>query len=331
MSFSLKDLIQPIFKYKGYLGLVLLSALVFFALRFPYGDLSDLISSQVAEASNNMIFLQFKEAGPTLTPRPGFQLREVRLSSQVMPTIESSTLTLAPSWLSLLRGAPGATISAQGLLGSNLSLTWQSRRRTAQGNPAHRVELQSPQLDLTQLTRHFNSPLTLRGLGQLELDALIEPQFEEQPEVELELDLASLQMESSRIPTPMGPMDVSGLSWDGGLRLRGRLVGGELIIEEGQLGQASDSLSLQVRGRLGLRLAKQRVPPRGETLVPEWGNYDLRFQILAGENLPQDWNLILSALGSNLRRQTPDGERYLFRMTGPRFGPPPQITPIDSL
>ncbi len=68
---QLRQLIHLIRNGKGgKIFVMILSALVFVFLLFPFDDLSDLISSQVSKLSNNSVYVQFERLKMSLFPQP---------------------------------------------------------------------------------------------------------------------------------------------------------------------------------------------------------------------------------------------------------------------
>ena len=56
---------------KGKIFIMIVSAFAFIFVLFPFDDLSDLISSQVAKVTNNAVYVQFERLKMSLFPHPG--------------------------------------------------------------------------------------------------------------------------------------------------------------------------------------------------------------------------------------------------------------------
>ncbi len=320
---TLKAILLFPFRHIRVILLTLLVALLIFALRFPSGDLADWISVKVAEASGNQLFVEFESMNFVFFPGPGLRLSEPSIQKAGMAPVRMNALKLNLRVLNVLRLAPGAKVSAEGLWGSELNLDWRSRERTPEGGHGHRLDADLRDLDLSQLAQALDLPVQIRGNTNLRAEALIEPEFTEQPQMDLELTSPRLELMPSRIFIPnFGPMDLPQLNWSQ-VSLGTRLENGELHIDDLRLGSRQDPVSARLRGRAALRVVKQ---PNGN-LVPQTGRYDFRVELVVRQDAPQLVQLALVMLDS-FKTQSPEGEVYLFRATGERFGPAPQLSPL---
>ena len=93
---------------------LVLSSLVFLFVLFPFDDLGDLVSSQVAKISGNSLYVQFEKLKMSIIPQPGVQLDEVFVESARMPALSASEIVITPSISGMIQKKPYGHVSAKG-------------------------------------------------------------------------------------------------------------------------------------------------------------------------------------------------------------------------
>lgn len=321
---SLISQIANVFKFhKKKIGFIILSCTISLFLLFPIDDLNDLVTEQVANATNRQVFLTFENLNLSFLPVPGFQLNDVKLDIQNLPTIEAGSLSLSPSISSLLRFKLGFVSRVQGLFDGNLQLVVKPGEKTDRSQKQV-LNLDGQNIEIARMTKLLKSPITPRGKVLFELSTEIDPSFSEQPEAELSLKAAQIILPSSQIPTDFGDMPLPELNFTL-LNVKGRLTDGDLIFEQMELGSAKDPLTLKVKGRMGLKL----IGGPGGTLITQPGGFDLKLSIANKGIESKDLQLLLSFLDT-YKTPSANGDLYLVRLRGENFRAPPQITKINT-
>src|SRR3954471_23117121 len=82
----------------------LLSFLVFLFLLFPFSDLSDLVSAQIAEATQGQVYIQFEKMGLGLIPRPSVSLKDTTIITRQLPIqdLHVGRFSFSPSLFELI-------------------------------------------------------------------------------------------------------------------------------------------------------------------------------------------------------------------------------------
>lgn len=302
------------------------SALLFSAILFPYKDLADLLTAQIAAQTQNQVFIQFDELGIALLPMPSIELINVELDTPALPTLHAESLQLAPSLASLLQFRQGFRVLARGLMNGDLSLRARTGDRVGDSGDQRfmNINLEYQNLDLKAAQKTFNLSINLEGAANMTVEAKVDPFFSVQPDGQGGFEIQGLRLPSSSIPTPMGAFTLPTLQFSGA-KGKARLVGGELIIEELQLGEPSEPFSARVRGNLGLSIQR-----RGLTMAPQMSTYDLRVEINVQKSVESELALFLGFL-SKFKSPTLKGSRYVFQAKGSSLsGGIPNLTPLTS-
>jgi type II secretion system protein N len=315
-------MIKGIFAYKREILLTLLCFVFFLFVLFPVEDLSDLVTEQVAKNTQNQVFLNFKSIGIDLLPL-GVTLKSVSVDTPVAPGIKMASLSLAPSLTGLLTFRPGFVARAEGLFGGSLKLAMKGGKKDDAGSRPQNVDLQVEDINLRQLTSFIEAPVEVLGSGSLAWDGEIDPSFRKQPVAEYVLEIKSLKLPAGSAPTMLGPINYPTIEIRG-LRLKGRLVNGELIIEDSSIGQAGDSLSGRIKGKMQMALN-----PQGGQVRPQFGAYDLKLDLTLNKEIEAQLGIFLSLL-DKFKTPTGTGSRYAVQLIGSNFYAPPRTQSYSS-
>ncbi|MCB0355578.1 MAG: type II secretion system protein GspN [Bdellovibrionales bacterium] len=325
MAQKLAQFIINIFKFhKKKLLSIVFFALVFFLILFPYEDLSDLVTENVALATNNQVFITFDDLNLSLIPAPGLDMKGVKLELPNLPPIEAQSLSLSPSIASLLAFKLGFVSNIKGLLDGDLQLVVKPGSKTEDKKiQLQAVDIEANNIQLSELKKYLNLPIQLKGKANLELNAELDPNFVEQPDGEASLMTEKLRLPSTSLPTPFGELPFPEMNFEK-LTLKGRLTGGDLIIEQFELGSIKDAFSMRLKGRLGLQLIKG---PRGIAPLP--GAFDLKAEINSKSRDNKDLQLFLSFL-DKYKVTSGDTDRYLLRVKGRNFQQNPDMSKLNK-
>ncbi len=315
---QLRQLINLIRQSKGKIFVMVLSALVFVFMLFPFDDLSDLISSQVSKLSNNSVYLQFDKLKMSLFPQPGVQMNHVYIESLRTPALSAQELVITPSISGLIAQKPYGQVSAKGLLKGDVDIQVGKGSKTENGLERHRVEVTAKKVSLHDIRELANLPVLLKGQLNLQTTALADLSFQEQPDVELDLSISKFELPPSNVNTPMGPLTLPDLKLTT-LELKGRLSAGRFIIETGTIGKPGDDLYGSIKGDIALTINN-----RGGSFAPQVGAYNFEVDLRTKKSFQDRAALFLTFI-DGYKTPTSEGGQYKFKLTATNPMMPPSI------
>lgn len=301
---------------------VLMFALFFMAIRFPYDDLSEVVSSMVAERTQNQVFIQFDHLGIQLIPNPALAIDNVSVETAMLPAIQASRLSLAPSISGFLSFRPGFNADASDVWGGDVDVEVQTGKANSDGIKSQLIQLDIENVDLSRIHEAVDLPLKVQGRISGKSQMTLDPSFLNQPEGNLDLSAKELRFPTGTIPTQMGPVMLPGMSW-GEIDFRGRLSNGKLQIEQANLGKPTDLVNGSVKGEIDVRVINGGGQP-----ALDMGAYQLTVDLNVSSRVEKELGLFLALLG-NYKSQTATGSRFRFKIAGARFGLPPSISPTS--
>jgi len=297
---------------------------LFLIFLFPFGDLGDLVTAKVSEATKNQVLFKFDDMKFGLPLSLNFT--DVQFQNKGSAPITTESFKITPSITSLLKLKPGFTAKASNIWDGNLDLSFGSGGKSDSGVKLQNLDVELKKISLAKLSGNIPSktPINLQGILSGTLTAALDQSFEEQPNSEF--DFSSPKFELLPLSVNQGGMSIElpRLSWSV-LKLKGRLVGSELIIEDGILGNNKDNLSLKIKGKMGLKFTK-----RGNNVAPLFTSYDLRMDIQTVGDVDPTLNLAFIPI-DQFKRSTPSGNRYLLRAQSRNMRTPPRFTAISTL
>jgi len=289
----------------------------FMIVLFPFSDVSDLVTAQISKATNNQVFVQFRDPGISLFPGIGFELNDVNIETNFLPPIKAKSITVSPSLIGLLTLKPGVKLNANQILGGDVDVSFQKTKIS--GKPGRSLNIDSDNIELSDLLNLASANLPLKGKVSLAAAAEIEDSFTEQPSAQLEAQINRFDLSSDTIATPLGPLNLPPLSLKQ-ISLKGELREGKFLIEQLTAGQSSDELTAQVKGRMDVRV---QPGPYFQS-----GPFDFEIRLIAKESFKNKAGLFLSFLNA-YQKPGPDGTTvYAFRMKGNNFYMPPNLSPL---
>lgn len=318
---SLIQMVQAFFgmlwRSKLKILLTFVSAIVFSLFIFPFDDLSDLISAQVSNATNNTVFVQFEKLKMLFFPRVGVKLENVYVESVSFPGLQAEKITIKPTISSLISKKPYGSIQAEGILKGDLQLELGSGGTSDKGAELTHIELEAQKINLQDLRQVTQLPMLLKGQLDVKTGGKLDLTFQEQPDIEVNLKIKQLEMPPSNVPTAMGDMTLPEMKLNN-VELKGRLNGGRFLIETGNIGAAGDDLQGTIKGSLGLQLRNM-----GTGVVPEFGVYSFDIDILPSSGFKDRAGFFLSLLSGYQ-----SGTRYRLKVSGNGFYAPPNMAPL---
>jgi type II secretion system protein N len=297
--------------------LFLLATIAFAIVIFPYGDLSDYVTTQIAQATNQQVYVRFEDLNIKFIPAPGVEMSTVSVETPYLPRLTVSELSVWPSIAGLLAFKPGVSVEAAGLWGGEVFLSTRGGGKTDSGNPTQVVRLDTAQVSLQDFSKALKLPLPLKGELTMNSNTTVDPQFGVQPEGDISMQVDRFQIVAANVPTSMGPINVPEVKISS-LTMNGRISDSRFIIEEGRLGKEGDDVSGSLKGDIGLKFNQ------GLSVVP--GAYNLDVDVTVSKGLIDRAGLLLILL-DGYKRPAPGGAaRYAVRIQGDNFFTPPRIS-----
>lgn len=314
-----KSFLKWLFRHKGKYLVAILSAILFFLILFPLGDLSDLVSSQVSKLTANQVFLQFQDLRMSLFPNAGVAFDDLFLEARGFPPIKSKELVFTPSVSSLIFQKPAGSVVAKGFLHGEVEASLGPGKKSDNGTDRQHITVKAHSISLAELVDLANLPLQLNGSAQLESDAQVDLSLQEQPEIELLLKLDRLQLPTSNLQTAMGPLTLPELKLSS-VELKGRLSAGRFIIETGQIGKDSDEIRGSIKGNISIDLKS-----KNGTVTPIFGAYQFDVDLHVKRNFQDKASLFLTFI-DQYKNPTSDGAQFKFKVSGTDPQNPPSMS-----
>lgn len=296
--------------HKGKFFLMLASAVIFIFVLFPFNDLGDLVTTQVAKLTQNQVYVQFEGMSMQAVPTPGVDLTKVYVETQGFPPLKADEIVFTPSIFSLFSQKPAGTINAKGFLRGDLTASLGSGPKSDSGVERQKLVLSAKSLALQDIKDLANLPLLMRGNVSIESTALADLTFTEQPDVDLVLRIEKFELPTGNIETALGPVTVPELKLSS-VQLKGRLSAGRFNIEEGIIGREGDELRGTIKGGIGLTLSNQ-----GGRITPIIGGYNFDVNLNLKKNFYDKANFLFAYV-DQFKSPTADGVRYAFKLSAP--------------
>lgn len=310
-------------KIKYYLRIFLLavlpSFLLFTFLTFPYGDLGNLVSSEVAKRTNNQVILGFKDMGFNFIPSPGLNFSNVEIRGSMLPELNMKELEISPSIAGLMSLKPGVRIASQGIFGGNLLLNTRGKEENAKGTLKHSINLEAQKISIKRLGQNFSLPVDLAGNIDIDLNSIVDPSFVDQPDGEVEINISPFKLIGGNINTGMiGVISLPPISLKRAV-IKAQIKQNKLRINQFQIGSPNEDVMIKVKANLDLRF---RSGPRG--IRPTPGPYDAEIEINAGPGFERNYGVYLSFL-EQYKKAGIGRNVYKFKVSGLSFRRPPKM------
>lgn len=315
---QLRSLLKIIREGKGKIFVMVLSALVFLFFLFPFDDLSDLISSQVAKLSNNSVYVQFEQLKMSLFPTPGVKMDKVYIESIRTPALSAEELVITPSVAGIIQQKPYGHVAAKGLLKGDVDVQVGKGTKTENGVERHKIEVTAKKISLHDLREMANLPILLKGQLDLQTTALADLSFQEQPDVEVDVVINKFELPPSNVNTPMGPLTLPDLKLSS-VELKGRLAAGRFVIENGTIGKPGDEIYGTIKGNIGLTIVN-----RGNGFGQQIGAYNFEVDLKTKRSFQERAALFLTFI-DGYKTPTSEGAQYKFKVSATNPMMPPSI------
>ncbi len=310
---------------KNNFGKILLTALffvVFVFMLFPFGDLSDFVSSKVSTLTGNQIYLQFDKLN--INPfSTSIALDNVLLETKQIENLTIKNLTAIPSVLALISKKPGGQIIAEGILSGRAAVKVSPHAGDKTEAPKSNLDLSLEKISLKDLRHTLNLNFPLSGQLNLNAQAVVDPTFIEQPEGEMNASIQKFEITSGTINLPdLGSLNLPEIKFTS-IDLKTKFQAGKLVIESGKIGSPGDELVGTVKG--DLNLVVQNI--NGQ-IFPVINGYNISIDLVAKSNFVERAGFFLSFI-DRFQSADPGGTRYKFKLVSTSAGMPPQMSPLQ--
>lgn len=277
---------------------------LFVLLLFPLKDLSDFVTNRVAKETGNQVYVQFDEMSLSLIPDLGLSLDKFSVEIGGMSPITADRVGISPSPMMLATQKVQGSLSANGIFGGEATLSVKPGRKTESGALMQQVAVEAEKIRLQDLKQLLNLPIGLRGAADIKAEGSVDPAFLVQPDVSFDVKANKLEMESSSINSPMGPIVLPALNLSR-ITMKGRLSDAKLLLEEVLLGAEGDEFVGKVSGQIGFELRNI-----GGNFIPIAGAYNYKVDLWASKDFNDRARFFLQFFD---KYQTPDGKGFRFR------------------
>lgn len=311
---------------------VISMTLVFLFFLFPLGDLSDLVATQVLNATRNSVYVQFKDLSfnpATMT----IKLDEVELDTPIAQEIKVHELSFSPSVIDLISKKPSGAITAKGFLGSGNSTRIALKSHGALTDKTMNSTLSISMTDgsLDEIHKILQTPMPLSG--QLIIDSNVTIELENLSEGDappaftlksiqdgdISIMIKKFKMPATSITHPqIGRLGLPLLEFNN-VELKAKISQGKITIESGKFGSPSDDLFGTIRGDLTLH---NPIPPN-TPLQFMFQSYNVTLEISAKQSFKDRGGFFLALLKEVDKDPTSGLSRYqqTFSMNGVGMSP----------
>lgn len=307
---------------------VAMFALFFGLIRFPYDDLSDLISSKISEATAGVWYLQFDRLNLAFLP-PGLQMENVLIESARLPTVNAASLKISPWIMGALTAKKGVSVDAEGVFKGHLVLSFKEGETLKSGDRMQNIDVQANRVALPNLSEFLRDgnmlSLAMQGAMDMTSQLAIDPLFDSQPKGNVGIKIGGFSLPSQSFNTQMGPLQTPTLKL-GNVNLQTKMGDGKLEIEEMNFGTTKDDMNGKLRGELGLTMRRDASGVR-----PTIGGYDLRIDMTIRkafmETASKSGAGLAFVMVEKFKSETPQGTRFHFRVKAANAMAPPEFLP----
>ena len=321
MGISFQWLTSPIFSLLRYHKLkilvMIISAIVFFVLLFPFSDISLFVSNFIARSTKNQVVLQFEDLSLKLLPFPGFQMSQIVVTTPFMSGLKVDEMTITPAASSIF-GNIGMTAQLNGVMGGNLQFFVKVLEQTDQGDIKLDARLITQSISIQEFLQMVSPKINIDGLFNFQTEGQLDSSFETQPDFKIKTQTQNFQLQELSVPTPIGPFPVPAISLKG-IVMQANLREGQFQIESLELGQEGDDIVGQINGFVDLQIRKRMNTTQ---FLP--GNYNLACRLMFKSHLENHFKALLNILDLSRHKK---GNTYSFRVVGS----PNQVPNVSGL
>lgn len=317
------ELFKRIFlENKSKILLLFLLVIAFAVVLFPYDDLGDLITAEVANATGNTIHVQFDDLALGFLPQPGIKMTNVFIETPFVSQLKADVLKIAPSLLSLFNRKPMGRVKAENLFGGTLDLSVSSSNKI-KSPMALSADLDYSDFDLNEMVKTLVPiPMKAHGKASLTADVDFDAELKSQPDGTLLLTSQKVAIPSFSFDANMNGikqmMSVPALNI-GQLKVKGQFKNGKVLFADTVIGSAKDDIFAKIGGDIDLK-----VSPNSTNVT----YYNLAIDLTLKDTFIKDlgsYSAMLDMMIGKYKSKSLDGTRYAFRF---QFNPNTDAFPI---
>ncbi|GEM_PF-3161726 len=318
---NLKKIFTLIWKQKWRFLAYLFWVTLFIVLLFPINQTHFFTSLQIYQKSGKSMLVLFDKIEIQLFP-PTFEVQNLQVSSPLLnDQLNVGSILLKPFLDLFVKQTVTGQVAFDDLFKGHGQITMTSGPKTPEtGLSTHKISFTAENIELSEISKIASLSVPLDGKIKLDLEGLIEPSFNQQPDLDVVIDLKNFNVYSAEINTAMGPLNIPGFELTTG-RIKARLSAGKLIISEMALGTEPDPLILKGQGFINLTLENKQ-----GKITPRFSNYQFELNLKASDTIIAKAGLFLALL-DNYKTPLSSASRYKFKISGNSFMAPPSITP----
>jgi hypothetical protein len=159
----------------------------------------------------------------------------------------------------------------------------------------------------------------MQGKANLSTNIAFFPNFDGQPEGEMQISSKGLKLLAGTIPTQLGPVPMPAVNWSQ-LLFKAHMGGQNLYFDDVEFGSAKDPMSGRVKGQMNIRVDKNG---------PILGAYDIKVELNLTTSAEKEMDTFLILL-KDFRQSTSQGGKYVFRATAQAAGLQPNLGRLQS-
>lgn len=308
---SLQTSARTVNRLKWHILGAVASTFAFIFLLFPFDDLTDLASAQIALQTQNRVFAQFEGLDVSLLPTLGAEATQAHIEAAGVPfPIKAETVRVYPSLFALLKNSLEGQLELEGFYNGRVDVRLKGAGQSDRGTPRQTLVFDTENIQIGSLIEAANLslPLSIRGLLKLQSTGTLDLGFTEQPTVEADLGLTQFQSQPFSVDLQGMGLSVPGLKLSE-VVIKAKLSNGQLELEQVRLGKAGDDLQMTVKGRWAVSLQ-----PGGRPVLGQY-NFDIDLTPSAGF-LRSGGSDFLTILGSLMGRMDANPGRMRFNVSG---------------
>ncbi len=310
-----QKLLYPFRHLKRFIFFTFLMLAFFFIFSFPLSDVEDLMTAQIAKATNGRFYFQSKDLKIGLYPSIGIKANDITMNVPVLDQIKLDSMTLSPHIPALLQFKPGASIYVEGLYNGSASISAYHKKTTEQGGMVFETSLNLEGSNIKDLP--FSS-LPLSGkVKNLNISGEVDPQLTEQPRMKIDMALDRVSLQGHSVQTPLGPFSLPPVELKS-VQFQGTLDNNSLKLSRLQLG--GDEVNATLKGKMDLELKQ---------MGPALGAYDFNLNLKTTPQFESKFKLFLGFLQDYKKGAATGGGQYNLRISAARMGVPPQLSAAD--
>lgn len=300
----------------------LLFTFVFLFLLFPFKDLNDFVSGQVARLTGNSVYLQFEDMH--INPlAASVSLDGVLVETSTIDGLNVNFISASPSIAALFKRQPGGKLMAEGLFDGKAEIKLTPLATLESGALKANLEMITENIALKKLRDTLKISIPLAGLIDINANVTADMSFTEQPEGEVAIVIDNFEMPSTSINSPnFGMLALPEIKFKQ-VDVKGKLSGGKLIIENAKLGNPSDELSGTIKGDVAVTLEN-----RGGQIRPIIGAYNLNIDLIAKPSFVEKAGFFLNFI-DQYKTDEKGASRFRLKLKAASTDLPPSLSPLN--